>query len=102
MRLVVIGAITTMVISISALAETKKVTFIVDGMTCPSCAASVERHLKTLPQVDSVDISLSAKAVTVTLKNGTELSIADASKAVQAAGYKINESQKTAKKESGG
>ena len=78
-----------LLLSIDAYAGNQQLVLKVEGMTCPSCAASVERNLKALPQVKSVDISLSKGSVAILLKDGTSLSQEQASKAIQSAGYKV-------------
>lgn len=72
----------------TALAEAKKLTVKITGMTCPSCAASVEGQLKKLKQVDSVDISIRKGAATLTLKDGQGLDDTVVTQAVKDAGYK--------------
>lgn len=86
MRIILLAIVA--IFSTSALAA-NKISVFVDGMTCPSCGASVEKHLKAIPQVDSVDIILSSGSVIVTLKNGGTLSNADVAKAISEAGYKV-------------
>ena len=64
-------------------ADGKKLTVKIDGMTCPSCAASVESQFRKLDAVDSVDISL--------LKEGKNLKEDDVMNAVKDAGFKAIE-----------
>lgn len=66
----------------------------IKGMTCPSCAASVERELKALPQVASVSISLKQNTATIILKEGQVLSENQVKGAVEKAGYSIDEKAK--------
>ena len=63
----------------------------VKGMTCPSCAASVERELKALHQVEKVDVSLSQNTVTIRVKEGQNLSLDQIKHAVEKAGYSVDE-----------
>jgi copper chaperone CopZ len=86
-------AISFCLVALSAHATEKQVTVLVDGMTCPSCAASVEQHLKSLPQVKSVNISLSKGSVKIELKEGSFISDSEISKAVKDAGYKVKSVQ---------
>ncbi len=63
----------------------------VDGMTCPSCAAFVESHLKKLDAVDSVSISLGKGIAVVTLSEDKKIKKGDIKKAVKDAGFKVTE-----------
>jgi len=72
-------------------ADGKKLTVKIDGMTCPSCAASVENQFRKLNAVDSVDISLRKGTAVVTLKEGKNLQEDDVMNAVKDAGFKVIE-----------
>ena len=74
-----------------AFADEKKLTVKIDGMTCPSCAASVESQFDKLDAVDSVDISLTKGTAIVTLKEGKNLKEDDVKNAVKDAGFKVIE-----------
>jgi copper chaperone CopZ len=65
---------------------------VVEGVTCPSCAASIENRVKELPGVKSVEISIGSGNLTVFLKDGATVSETEISKAVEAAGYKLKSS----------
>lgn len=56
----------------------------IEGMTCRSCAARVERALADVPGVESARVDLAAKSATV---QGAELELGELLEAVQAAGY---------------
>ncbi len=72
-------------------ADGKILTVKIDGMTCPSCAASVESQFEKLDAVDSVDISLTKGTAVVTLKEGKNLKEDDVMNAVKDAGFKVIE-----------
>lgn len=78
----------TLFVSNLAFASGKKVTVKIDGMTCPSCAASVEGQFNKLSEVEDADISLSKGTVTVTLKDGKTLTDDAIKDAVKRAGFK--------------
>lgn len=63
----------------------------ITGMTCPSCAASVERELKSLPQVAKVEISLKQNTAIIVLKEGQNLPQSQIKQAVEKAGYSVDE-----------
>lgn len=63
----------------------------IKGMTCPSCAASVERELKALPQVASVAISLRENTATVVIKDGQNLPQDQLKRAIEKAGYSVDD-----------
>lgn len=63
----------------------------VKGMTCPSCAASVERELKVLPQVASVSISLKQNTATIVMKEGQSPPKDQIKRAIEKAGFSVDE-----------
>lgn len=69
-------------------AETKK-TVHIEGMTCPSCAASVEREFKKFSQVEGIDIKIRKGIAIVSLKGGQTLSEKQIRDAVKASGYSV-------------
>ena len=58
-------------------------------MVCDFCAQSLTKVLKKKKAVDTVDISLETKLITITLKDGMSLSDEEVSKAVYWAGYDL-------------
>lgn len=52
----------------------EKVTIHVNGMVCDFCAQALEKVFTDEKEVESLEISLSTKTVTVTLKDGQNLS----------------------------
>jgi len=69
-------------------AETKK-SVQIEGMTCPSCAASIEKEFKKLHQVSSIDINIRKGAAIVSVKDGQDLSDDQIKAAIEMAGYKL-------------
>jgi len=63
--------------------------FKVDGLACPFCSYGVEKQLKAIPGVSGIKISIKTSTVTVTMKNGTKLTKAQAGRAVKNAGFKM-------------
>ena len=51
-----------------------KQTYIIDGMTCGGCKASVEKHLLDLKEISEVEITLENKEVVITMGNPIEAS----------------------------
>ena len=51
-----------------------KQTYIIDGMTCGGCKASVEKHLLDLKEISEVEITLKNKEVVITMGNPIEAS----------------------------
>jgi len=47
-------------------------TYIIDGMTCGGCKASVEKHLLGLKEISEVEITLENKEVVITMGNPIE------------------------------
>ena len=63
--------------------------FKVEGLACPFCSYGVEKQLKAIPGVSGIKISIKTSTVTVTMKNGTKLTKAQADRAVKNAGFKM-------------
>ena len=63
--------------------------FKVDGLACPFCSYGVEKQLKAIPGVKGVKVSIKTSTVTVTMKDGTKLTKAQADRAVKNAGFKM-------------
>ena len=67
------------------------VDLVIEGMTCASCVARVERALKALPGVVSANVNLATERATVTGSVGDRLLI----KAVEDAGYEARRSARS-------
>ena len=67
--------------------ETTSQTYIVTGMTCGHCAASVTEELTELAGVETVDVVVETGAVTVT--SATPLDESAVRAAVEEAGYAL-------------
>lgn len=78
----------TIFVSNIALAAGKTITVKIDGMTCPSCAASVEGQVNKLDGVSDIDISLTKGTATITLKEGKSVPDSAIKEAVKKAGFK--------------
>lgn len=63
----------------------------VDGMTCPFCAAGLEKRLTRLPEVDSVLVRISDGLVLIREKTGQVLTDAQLKREVQQAGFSVRE-----------
>ena len=59
----------------------------VDGLACPFCAYGVEKKLKTLPNVDKVEVELKSGKVTVTFRRPSDVRVARVQKLVRDAGF---------------
>jgi len=70
----------------TALAATARVDLAVEGMTCASCVARVERKLKRVPGVAEASVNLATERATVAYDPGTTTA-ADLIAAVEATGY---------------
>ncbi|ADG83082.1 copper ion binding protein [Thermincola ferriacetica] len=66
----------------------KTVTLNVEGMTCGHCKASVEKALSAIEGVNSVDVDLNGKKVTVSFQ-ADKVNEADLKKAITDQGYQV-------------
>jgi len=69
-----------------AVTVTERIDLAVEGMTCASCVARVERKLKRAPGVAEASVNLATERATVAYDPGAA-SVADLIGAVEAAGY---------------
>lgn len=60
----------------------------VQGMTCQGCVNSVTKALKSIPGVESVDVSLEKNQATVTYEEG-RTSVSVLKQAIEDAGYEV-------------
>lgn len=66
--------------------------FLVTGMTCSHCVASVTEEVGQIPGVDRVDVVLAVGgSSSVTVTSSTEIARAEVSAAVTEAGYELVE-----------
>jgi copper chaperone CopZ len=68
------------------LVSMESVVYDVPGVHCPHCEAAIAREVGVLPGVDSVEVDLERKQVTVI---GTELDDATLRAAIDEAGYDV-------------
>ncbi len=63
----------------------------VDGMHCENCADSISKVILREEAVEAVEVSVEAKIVTITVKEGMSLSDEVVEKAIFWAGYDLDE-----------
>ena len=63
-----------------------QITYSVPGMSCGHCKAAVEQELRAVAGVETVDVDLESKLVTV---SGTGLTDAELRAAIDEAGYDV-------------
>jgi len=59
----------------------------VDGLSCPFCAYGLEKHLKKIQGVQSVQIDMQSGKATVAFKSKTKIDDATLTEAVRKAGF---------------
>lgn len=91
MKKMVIASV--LLFSVTTQASNKQVTVKISGMSCTSCAAKIETHLKKFPQVVDVNVDVQQGAATITVKEGQILSDKQIEKAIRNAGYNVNRDQ---------
>ena len=77
-------------------AQLQQVAVRVDGLACPFCAYGLEKNLKALKGVESVDISLDEGVATLVVKSEETLSLDRLNEAVKDAGFTPRETRLTA------
>jgi copper chaperone CopZ len=66
-----------------------RATIVVHGMSCPLCAANVERELSEVPGVATVALNLDTGEVAVTFGDGERPSKADLAEAIDRTGFTL-------------
>jgi len=79
--------LTFITISGTAYADTIKIS--VNGLVCAFCATSIEKSFKKQPAVDTIDVDLDHKLVTITTRPQQNLDNAIITKLITNAGYSI-------------
>ncbi|EGT3617335.1 copper-translocating P-type ATPase [Clostridium perfringens] len=73
--------------------NTKKETFKVEGMTCASCAAAIEKGLDRLDGVESANVNFATETLNVEFDKD-KVSFEDINKKVNKLGYKLKDDEK--------
>ncbi|WP_194712127.1 heavy metal translocating P-type ATPase [Noviherbaspirillum soli] len=74
-------------IAVKSSSQLREQSFKIEGMTCASCVARVEKALKAVPGVETVSVNLATEKATVRAEAGTEFQAL--SSAVAKAGYDV-------------
>lgn len=98
MLLIYITALLFLVIINISLASARilSVKISVDGLACPFCAYGVEKKLKRVKGVGSMDIRMQEGTVTLTAEQGQSINFADVPGAIKDSGFSIRQMKLTA------
>jgi copper chaperone CopZ len=72
-----------------SVASAEKISISVKGMVCSFCAQGIKKTFMRKEGVESVDVDLDKKLVTITTKQGVTLTDADVSETVVDSGYEV-------------
>lgn len=91
MKKLLLLTLTTLMISISAPSMAYASTAYVDvnGLVCDFCARALEKVFSKQEAVESIDVNLDTKIITVLFKDGQDLSDAVITTLVQDSGYDV-------------
>jgi len=91
--IVKIGIILSIVslLAIPAFAEIKTVNLHIDGLSCPFCALSLEKKLKKVEAIKTVDVHLKKAVTDVTLKPDIPFNLIAIQKAVKESGFTLRD-----------
>jgi len=95
----VIVASMVLMFSMKSNAQISKAEIRATGLTCSMCSNAINKQLKSLPEVVTVETDLNTNTFTVTLKEGNELSPKVFKEKVEKAGFFIGSLVVTAKPE---
>lgn len=68
-------------------AQVERATVMVEGMACPFCAFGIEKRLKKVPGVGSIDIDIATGTATLTAAEGGSIAFSRIPEAIQRAGF---------------
>lgn len=85
--------LTLLTASLPVTAKTVEMT--VDGLVCAFCAQGIEKKLRQLDATDDVLVSLEAKLVAMTLKDGQDVTDATLTELLRDAGYTLKSVKRT-------
>ena len=77
----------TLFFAVQSEAQIVKAEIIATGLTCSMCSNSINKQLKSLPEVESVETDLNTNTFTVTMKSNTNVSPAIFKNNVEKAGF---------------
>ncbi|MCH7773652.1 MAG: cation-translocating P-type ATPase, partial [Bacteroidetes bacterium] len=69
--------------------KTEKISLPVEGMTCASCVARVEKSIKKIDGVEDVAVNLASEKATLSIDK-SKVNIEEIKKVVEEAGYNVN------------
>lgn len=95
----VLVACLVLITSMKSFAQISKAEIIATGLTCSMCSNAINKQLKTLPEVVTVETDLNTNTFTVTLKDGNDLSPKVFKEKVEKAGFFIGSLVVTSKPE---
>lgn len=87
MRKYLLTIIVTMSVSAAASAETIKAT--VNGMVCGFCATAIEKTFRKQPEINTVNVDLNNRLVTLTTKAGQALDDGKIAHLLKNSGYSV-------------
>ena len=91
MKKILLVAGILLLISTASQAEIKSVSLQVDGLSCPICALSIEKKLKSVPTVATVDVHLKQAKTDLTFKPESQLDLSAIQTAVKEAGFTLKD-----------
>lgn len=80
-----------LLVSTPSQAEIKSMSLQIDGLSCPFCALSLEKKLKSVSAVATVDVHLKKAITDLTFKSGNQLDLSAIRKAVKEAGFTLKD-----------
>ena len=72
----------------------KEIKVSVNGMVCAFCAQGITKKLKAEPAVEKVDVRLSNRLVTITLRDSQDISDQRLKEILQNSGYNVEKIQR--------
>ena len=96
-RQVVLFSALVLAAALPAMAQVEKAAIRTDGISCGACAAVAEFHLKRLPSIDKITISLKNEAVMISYKPGSTFQPKDLREALKKTDVTVTQMQISAR-----
>jgi len=91
--IVMVITLSIFLLAVPVFAEIKTVSLHVDGLSCPFCALSLEKKLKSIDGVSKVAVHLKKATTDLTLKPESQLDLKAVHTAVKEAGFTLKDIQ---------
>ncbi len=92
---ILLSILTVLVFSTSAIAQVQKVSLQASGLTCSMCSNAINKSLKTVDIVESVEPNIKTSTFVISFKPGSKVDFDQLKKKVEDAGFFVSKLEAT-------